>query len=58
MSERDAPDLNNSREWIKKDEHNDRSVSEGPVSGAHWAQRSDKQVDAVPGCRWRPGSTQ
>jgi hypothetical protein len=51
----DRPDLSKSREWDKKDEYKDRSVPERPVSKHHW-KREDTQVDAVPGCTWRPGS--
>jgi hypothetical protein len=43
------------RDWEKKDEFNDRGVTEAPVSQDH-LDRNDTQVDAVPGCWWRPGS--
>lgn len=42
------------REWTKKDEFNDRGVTERPVSQAH-LNRKDTQVDAVPGLHYRPG---
>lgn len=45
----------NTRGWEKKDEHNDRSVTEAPVTQDH-LDEGNTQVDAVPGCRWRPGS--
>jgi hypothetical protein len=48
--------MRNTREWDKpRDERNDRAVTEAPVSKEH-LDRKDTQVDAVPGCRWRPGS--
>jgi hypothetical protein len=46
----------NTRDWNKRDESNDRAVTEAPVSQEHWNRNEDRQVDAVPGCRWRPGS--
>lgn len=49
------PDPVNAREWTKKDEYKDRSVTERPVSGGYWAQHNDKQVDAVPELHYRPG---
>jgi hypothetical protein len=43
------------RDWDKEDEYNDRVVTEAPVSQDH-LDHNDTQVDAVPGCWWRPGS--
>ena len=48
--------LGNTRDWDKKDESNDRAVTEAPVSSEHQKDFGDQTVDAVPGCWWRPGS--
>lgn len=47
------------RDWEKADEHNDRGVSEEAVTSDEWDagnSHGNTHVDAVPGCRWRPGS--
>lgn len=53
--EQNMSEMRDTRDWNKRDEFNDREVTESPVSRDHW-DRGDTQVDAVPGCRWRPGS--
>jgi hypothetical protein len=47
--------LGGTRDWGKEDEYNDRGVTETPVSQDDLDQ-GNTQVDAVPGCWWRPGS--
>lgn len=49
------PDMPDTRDWTKRDEFNDRAITERPVSREHWDRQLPK-VDAVPGSRWRPGS--
>ena len=48
-----------SRDWEKVDEMNDRGVTEEKVTDEEWEagnSHGNTRVDAVPGCRWRPGS--
>lgn len=49
--------LGETRDWSKEDEYNDRAVTESPVSQDH-VDENATTVDAVPGCWWRPGSSQ
>jgi hypothetical protein len=44
----------NTRDWDKQDEVNDRIVNE--VAVPQETIDRNNTVDAVPGCRWRPGS--
>lgn len=51
--------LPGSRGWEKSDEHNDRGVTEEPVTDEEIEagnSHGNAHVDAVPGCWWRPGS--
>jgi hypothetical protein len=48
------PDMSSTRDWDKKDEYNDRGVTERPVSQEELSQ-NNTQVDAVPGLWYRPG---
>jgi hypothetical protein len=47
------PDMSNTRDWDKKDEYNDRGVTERPVTESEANQSTT--VDAVPGLWYRPG---
>jgi hypothetical protein len=47
------PDMSNTRDWDKKDEYNDRGVTERPVTENEANQITT--VDAVPGLWCRPG---
>lgn len=51
-----ARDLPENREWTRRDEINDRGVTEGPVSAEHHSRNGHRTVDAIPGLYWRPGS--
>jgi hypothetical protein len=51
----DQPNLNNDRDWTKRDEAPHRAVREERAP----ADSVENSVDAVPGCNWLlPGSLQ